>query len=445
VRAAEPTGPIGNAELSALFAPLGDVSRIALAVSGGGDSLALLDCIDRWRRSRGAPPDVIALTVDHGLRQSSPTDAATVASICRERGVEAKILRWPGPKPQGDIEAAARAARYRLLLGGAREAGASHLLLAHHRDDQAETLLLRLARGSGLFGLAAMRREIAVDRVMIFRPLLGIARARLAETVAVAGLQPLEDVMNTDPRFARARLRRIMPLLAADGIDSAGLAATAGRLAEAAEALDSAAGGLIAAAVDCDDMATVAITPERFFGAPAAVWLRSFVRLLLAVGGELYPPRHERLRDLAEAMKSREGGARFKRTLAGAVVEWRGGRLVIYREIGRNGLPEIRLEPGFQGIWDHRFDIALGSDAPGGLRLAALGETGRRALGARAGLHAAGALAALPAFWRGDKVRAVPALGYFAPGARRFDVTTQSRIADRLAEPPRFPDFLSPG
>jgi len=444
VPTAEPTGPIKDCELPALFAPLAEAPRIALAVSGGGDSLALLDCVDRWRRKRADPPTLIVLSVDHGLRKSSRTAAAGVAAISRDRGIEVRLLRWTGRKPQSDIEAAARAARYRLLLAAAREFGVSHVLLGHHLDDQAETLLLRLARGSGLFGLAAMRREIPVDDVTIFRPFLETSRSRLAETIAVAGLTPVEDPMNTDPRFARARIRRIMPLIAADGVDPAGLAATARRLADAAEAIDAAASDLIAGAVELNAMAAATIDPAAFFNRPGEVWRRALLRLLLALGGVHYPPRFERLVALADAMAAHRGRGRFKRTLAGTVVEWCGGGFVAYREIGREGLPEIGVKPGYRGLWDGRFRVEIGADAPIGLRLAALGEAGRRALGVRSsGTVAAGALAALPALWRGARLRAVPGLDYFADGVR-FSVESGSVLPERLAAPPRFPDFLAP-
>lgn len=441
---AEPNGPIRDRELPALFAPLAEAPRVALAVSGGGDSLALLDCVDRWRRRRADPPTLIVLSVDHGLRKSSRSDAAGVAAISRDRGIEVRLLRWTGRKPQSDIEAAARDARYRLLLAATREFGASHLLLGHHQDDQAETLLLRLARGSGIFGLAAMRREIPVDDVTIFRPFLETSRSRLAETIAVAGLTPVEDPMNTDPRFARARIRRIMPLIAADGIDPAGLAATARRLADAAEAIDAAAGDLIARAVELDVMAAVTIDPAAFFDGPGEVRRRALSRLLLAIGGVQYPPRFDRLLALGDAMAAHRGRGRFKRTLAGVVIEWRGRGFVAYREIGRKGLPEIRVKPGYRCLWDGRFRIEVGPDAPIGLRLAALGEAGRRALGVRSGgTVAAGAVAALPALWRGATVRAVPGLDYFAGGAR-FSVESCSILPDRLAAPLKFPDFLGP-
>ncbi len=440
--AAEPFGPIRDHELPTLLAPLSSASRVALAVSGGGDSLALLDCIDRWRRGHTEPPSILVLSVDHGLRSASRSDANDVIAEAHGRGMEAQLLRWTGRKPRSDVEAAARAARYRLLLGAAREFGASHLLLGHHLDDQAETLLLRLARGSGVFGLAAMRREIPVDGVTIFRPFLEMPRSRLAETVAVAGLIPVEDPMNTDPRFARARLRRIMPLAAANGIEPAGLAATARRLSAAAEAIDSAASDLIAEAVELDALAVAAIEPDALLAAPGEIRRRAVMRLLLAIGGDDYPPRHERLAALVDAMAAHGKGGRFKRTLAGAIVEWRNGRFAVYREIGRDGLPNVVAKPGYRGVWDGRFCIEVGPEAPSSLRLAALGEDGRKAIGAKAGRAAAGALAALPALWRGTKLRAVPSLDYYYGGAG-FEVNCRSVLSDRLAVPPLFPDFLA--
>ena len=383
------------------------------------------------------------LSVDHGLGSSSKQDAEAVVGLARDRGLAAKYLRWTGKKPHGDIEAAARAARYRLLLGAARQAGASHLLLGHHRDDQAETMLLRLARGSGLLGLAAMRPEIATGDMIVFRPFLEIPRARLAETITIAGLTPVEDAMNADQRFARARLRRIMPLLAAEGIDPAGLAATAGRLASAAEAIEAAASGLIEIAVDVDDLAVVSIEVAALLDAPREIRLRSLVRVLLAVGGEQYPPRFERLGGLVGDIELHDGRTRFKRTLSGSVIEWRGGRFVVYREVGRAGLSEIVVKSGFEALWDHRFQVEIGADAPAGLKLAALGEAGRRAIGVRAGISAAGALAALPALWQGAKVSAVPTLGFFAEENAAYSVKARSIVADRLAKPASFPDFLA--
>jgi tRNA(Ile)-lysidine synthase len=287
-----------------------------------------------------------------------------------------------------------------------------------------------------------MRPLVAAGPITIVRPFLDVARARLRATATAAGLEPVEDAMNTDPRFARARVRRIMPLLAADGFDAALIAGAARRLADAAAAIDAAASELIARAVESDAFAVARLDPSRFAAAPDEVRLRTLTRLLMAIGGEDYPPRHERLRNLASAMVAREGG-RFKRTLAGAVIEWRAGRFVLFREFGRLGLPTVAVKAGFTGVWDHRFRVAVDRGAPAGLTLGPLGEEGRRLVGAYAGEAPAGALAALPALSKRRTILAVPALGYVGRGGEGLPVTVQALVGERLAQPPLFPDFAA--
>ena len=355
-------------------------------------------------------------------------------------GLPCRVLVRRGRKPKGDIEAAARAARYRLLLDACREEGASHLLLAHHRDDQAENFLLRLGRGSGLFGLAAMRREIGLGQVTLFRPFLDLPRERLRQTVAAAGLEPVEDEMNEDRRFARVRIRQALPLLAEEGIDGRNLAETARRLADAAEAIDHAAGRLIAETAECDAFATVRIDPEPFFTAPREVRLRALARILLAIGGDLYPPRFERLAGLAEAMAAAGKGQRLKRTLAGTIIERRAGRFLFYREAGREGLERVPLAPGSDFIWDGRFAIRADPALQSGLSVAALGEEGRRLAGPLPEGVPAGVIETLPAVWRGKRLRAVPILGFVI--GRPLPISMHAAIAERMAQPPLFPGFF---
>lgn len=430
--------PLADDELEELFAPLAEASLIALAVSGGADSLALLDAVDRWRR-RPRRPRVVVLTVDHRLRRGSGAEAVAVAKIARARGMTARVLAWKGPRPKSDIEGAARAGRYRLLIDACREESATHLVLAHHRDDLAETFLLRLQRGAGVFGLAAMRPILAVGDVTIVRPLLGLARARLAATTAAARLTPVDDPMNADSRFDRARVRRLFPMLASEGLDGMSLAAAALRLADAADAIDAVATALISDAVTTDVVAVAWLDVAAFAKASVEVRMRALTRLLLAVGGDDYPPRHERLAALCDAILGHAERGRFKRTLAGTVVEWRDGRFAFYREGGRLGLPTVKVKAGFAGTWDHRFAVAVGKGAPVGLTLGPLGESGRREIGAVSGTRPAGALAALPALRRRGKVVAVPSLSE----GEAFPVTVRPILLDRLRRPPLFPDLAS--
>ena len=261
----------------------------------------------------------------------------------------ARVLTWRGPKPKSDIEGAARSARYRLLVEACRETGASHLVLAHHQDDLAETFLLRLRRGAGVFGLAAMRPTHRVGDVTIVRPFLAVSRARLAATTAAAKLKPVDDPMNSDSRFDRARVRRLMPMLAGEGLDASSIAAAALRLADAADAIDAVATALLADAVTVDAMAIAWLDLSHFAKAPIEIRMRTLTRLLLALGGEEYPPRHERLAALGDAISAHDGYARLKRTLAGTVVESRNGKIAFYREGGRLGLPTVKVKPVWGG------------------------------------------------------------------------------------------------
>jgi len=426
------TGPLADAEVAALLAPVAAAPAIALAVSGGADSLALLAAVDGWRKAPGRPA-VTVLSVDHGLSPGSDVVAARVAAIAAARGMPAHRLRWEGAKPAADIEAAARRARYGLLFAAARAAGASHLLTAHSLEDQAETFLMRLERGSGLFGLAAMRPLLAVDGIALFRPFLAVPRARLAATTAAAGLVAHDDPMNADPRFARVRIRQALPAFAAAGLTPQAIGATAARLAVAADAIDAAVDRLLAESVSVDSFAVAHLSRAAFAAAPEAVRFRLVVRLLQAVGGEGYPPRSARVEALLAALAAAPEGRPVRRTLAGAVVEGRRDDIRLWRESGRAGLPAMAIPAGFRGVWDHRFTVSASVATPSGLVLSALGAARAVGLERPARLPAA-AMAALPALRAGDALVAVPALGWGRAG-----VTVSECVSHRLLAPRRFP------
>jgi tRNA(Ile)-lysidine synthase len=210
-------------------------TRIAVAVSGGPDSLALLNLV-----AHAFPDQSAALTVDHGLRAASAAEAATVAALCGTLGIPHAILPWCGSKPGANIQAAARTARYALMGAWCAAHGVSLLLTAHHADDQAETLLMQLQRGSGVAGLAGIRTaRPLVPGVTLVRPLLKLRRTDLAAIVKNAGWVPVDDPSNADPRYGRTRIRAL--LAANPGFDVAHMALAAAHLAEAEAALDWAA------------------------------------------------------------------------------------------------------------------------------------------------------------------------------------------------------------
>src|SRR5205807_2476678 len=192
-------------------------------------------------------------TVDHGLRSDSAREARAVKQLARRLGIRHRTVRWIGRKPKTGLQEAARAVRYRLLAKAARAAGAGHILTAHTLDDQAETVLLRMARGSGLTGLAAMARETPLSGqpdargaaprdgagpLLLVRPLLDLPKARLIATLDAEGVAFCDDPSNRDPRFTRPRLRELMPVLAGEGLDAKRLAVLARRLRRAEAAIE---------------------------------------------------------------------------------------------------------------------------------------------------------------------------------------------------------------
>ncbi|WP_414471962.1 tRNA lysidine(34) synthetase TilS [Microvirga sp. M2] len=227
--------PIDDPEL--LFSNLSHATGILAAVSGGPDSVAMMHLLARWGSER-RPPVLIA-TVDHGLRPAAAEEAAFVGREAAGLGFPHRTLVWTGEKPRTGLQEEAREARYRLLVRQAREAGASHLVTAHTLDDQAETILMRLAGGSGLKGLKGMRRERDLDGIVHARPLLDHPKASLLDLCRRNGWRFVTDPSNADERFARVRWRKLLPLLAAEGLTADRLALLARRAGRADEALDA--------------------------------------------------------------------------------------------------------------------------------------------------------------------------------------------------------------
>jgi tRNA(Ile)-lysidine synthase len=407
VAAAAPLGVAEFAALMARLAPFERQPRLAVAVSGGADSLALTLLTQHWAAAAGGT--LTALTVDHRLRPAAAAEAAQVAAWLGARGITHRILRPEEPPAASSVQAAARAARYRLLEHWCAAEGVLHLLVAHNREDQAETLLLRLARGSGLDGLAGMAAVAEHAQCRLLRPLLEVPRARLEATLRAAGQGWIEDPSNDDPAFARIRLRQAQTVLEEAGLGSERLAATAGRLGRARAALEEGVAAVLARAALIHPAGFVRLDPAVLKAAPEELGLRALAALLATTGGAAYPPRLERLERLYRQVPDGLGGGR---TLAGCRLLPRQGRLLLCREPAALA-PPVPALPGGEIHWDGRFSLYLPAAAPAGLRLGGLG--GER-LGAAAGGLPAAVRAGLPALSDQRSVAVVPALGYVREG-----------------------------
>jgi tRNA(Ile)-lysidine synthase len=334
---------LGDEELGALFSGLEGLRGLLLAVSGGADSTALLVLAARWaaslKKQRRRPPKLTAATIDHGLRREAAREAAAVKRLSRRLGIPHRTLRWRGQKPKTGLQEAARYVRYRLLTQAAIEARCEHILTGHTLDDQAETVLFRLARGSGLSGLGGMAYATPIPAgretaIFLVRPLLRISKTRLLATLKAADIAHSEDPTNRDPRFARPRLRALMPHLAREGLDAKGLArlATRARRAEATIEFAVAAGRAALAPGSWPPRGPIVFEALQFNDLPAEVALRLLGRAIAHVGNE-GPVELGKLEMLYDALRSSRSPLR--RTLAGALVTLGAERLTIERAPAR--------------------------------------------------------------------------------------------------------------
>jgi tRNA(Ile)-lysidine synthase len=324
--------PISAAEAKTLFAGLAQAPALVIAVSGGPDSTALLVLAARWRAALKTGPQLLAVTIDHGLRPESAREARAVRRLASRLGLRHRALRWTGAKPATGLQEAARATRYRLLAAAARGAGARHILTGHTLDDQAETVLIRLARGSGMTGLCAMARETEINGLTIVRPLLDVPKARLIATLDSIGLSFVDDPSNQNPRFTRARVRRLLPALAEEGLDAARLAQLARRLkrAEATIELTVSAAAQAVSMGPSKPGAPIVLDAEKYGSLPEETALRLLGRAIAHTGDE-GPVELGKLEALFAALRAAPAESRLRRTLAGSLVTFGGGRLVVER------------------------------------------------------------------------------------------------------------------
>lgn len=444
--------PVDTAAFEALMAPLGPFEpepRVAVAVSGGPDSLALCLLADRWARTRGGT--VFALTVDHGLRPESGAEAAQVRRWLAARAISHRTLRWKGARPVSGIQEQARAARLALLVGWCRQARVLHLLLGHQREDQAETVLQRLVLGSGIDGLAAMApvrlaMEPGAGGVRLLRPLLPVSRDALMATLAHLGQPWIDDPTNRDARHARPRLGAALAQLGTEGLSVARLAAFAARAADDRATVDAFCTDLLAECAHPAPAGFVTLDLDALKRAPPALAVRALGRAVTTVSGSPHAPRSERLKRLARRLLCDDARAT---TLGGCrLVPRSDGRLVVCRE--PRAASEVRtIEPGESALWDRRFVVSLGRSAGAGpLLVRRLGTDGL--VQARAMARAAGtpliadgipppARPALPALFDLDGPLAAPHLDYRRTGHRNEAAAAAFAASFRPARP------LAPG
>ncbi len=441
--------PIGPDERDRLFASL--TLPLALAVSGGPDSMASMHLIAEWLGNRpGSVPlpdgvaPVVVVTVDHGLRPEAAAEARFVAEEAARLGLPHRTLVWKGAKPQSAVQELAREARYELIADAIAGEGLARpriVVLAHHQDDQAETFLMRLARGSGVEGLAAMgaresrihlrfEHPVVETEVEFCRPLLTLPKARLAATLAGRGCA-IEDPSNLDGRFERVRWRLAAMQLADLGLINARVATSARRLRRARDALALAAQRTARGAVVLHEMGYAEVDPAALIAAGEDIAVRVLQSVVNALGGQEEPVRLSVLEAFVERLTT-TGGAPPAGTLGGCILEpGPGGSLQIFRELGREGLSRVVLQPGQGVFWDRRFYISVSAAAAAPVEVGPLAQV-RFAAVKRPSTVPARAMATLPAIRGGSRLLYVPHLAFAEPGSAPYSAEDLAvRLADR--------------
>ncbi|WP_298919712.1 tRNA lysidine(34) synthetase TilS [uncultured Roseobacter sp.] len=378
--------------------------RLGVAVSGGGDSVALLHLLHEIARNQRL--QLCAVTINHGLRTEAEVEAAFVAELCAGLDIPHKVLRWDGWTGQGNLQNAAREARYSLIAAWAKSQQLSHVALGHTQDDQAETVLMRLARGAGVDGLAAMGPSRARDGITWLRPLLQVSRASLREMLQDREIRWCEDPSNDDLRFDRIKLRQALTVLEPLGISAAALSQVADNMARTRIALNAHA---VSAArkITTEQAGALKVDWSGFDALPAETARRIMIRALQWISGAGYAPRGRSVQKLMDGLRAGHNG-----TLEGCHVIRSKGAMWIYRELD----PVRHLSCDIADVWDNRWQLTSKADEidqpDAGLRIAALGERGLRdfpqwrALGCPRD-----ALLATPAVWKDDQLVAAPLAG----------------------------------
>lgn len=377
------------------MAALDPPARLGLAVSGGGDSMALLHLAQHWG---GA--DLLVATVNHGLRPEAATEAALVAQEAARLGLPHVTLHWQGWDGRGNLQDQARQARQELLRDWAAREALGAIVLGHTRDDQAETLLLRLARGSGVDGLAGMAARREDGPLLWLRPLLSCSRDELRDWLRARGVGWIDDPSNDDPRFDRVKIRQA---LAALDLDPARLAETATRMAEARAVLDQTAQDA-ARDLGRSDAGDIVFDRRRFDALAIDTRQRLLAEALRQIASSPYRPRLSALQMALAAPRA---------TLHGCLITRSAKDVRITREAQAVRGVTARLGADWDQRWS--FTPPKGPICKDRLEIRALGAEGLAQCPDRIFWHLPRAsLLASPAIWDGARLIAAPLAG-FAP------------------------------
>lgn len=362
----EPRDPADNSftdtDFDALLASAGvspEDQRLTVAVSGGSDSLALAILLARWcGRNRVS---LSALTVDHGLRPDSVGEARRVGEWMAAYGIDHHVLRWQGDKPASGVQEAARYARYDMMSRWCRDNGVHKLCLAHQAEDQAETFLMRAARGSGIDGLACMRPVSRRAGICLIRPLLGVSRSQLRGVLTAADQDWINDPSNSNEIYLRTRLGRLVTGLQNSGLPVQRIVALAAGFGELRDGFDAIIDEILRMGVTlhCEGYATV--NARLLVQMHEEVGRRLLIHLVRLIGGKPYAPRRDRVDRAVDRLRSNITPKSM--TLGGCRIMHQGHEIMISREVRRDE-SQMAVLPGDNVHWRGLFACSISADSP---------------------------------------------------------------------------------
>ena len=359
-----------------LFNKYIDGKPIALAVSGGPDSTAMMQIAAFSKKINNN--NITVIVVDHGLRKESKNEAKIVSQNAKLLGFKFKILKWDGVKPKTRIQEIARKTRYKLITSWCKKKGIEKLFLAHHLDDQVETFIMRLGKGSGVDGLAVMNFVTETYSLKLVRPFLEITKNRLIKILDISNLKWISDPTNFNTNYKRSRIRKILPILSEEGINSKQIGLVIKRIRAAKDALNNQTGILLEKYLSNVDNVAYFLDKNLLKEATEKeILLRILEKIFMNISGSIYPPRRNKLENILSWIID-DNNVKAK-TLAGVVVRKRKSEFIFYRE-PEECYKSVNIRPltSRYSCWDDRF--FLKANKSNNLQIKALGDIGIKIL-----------------------------------------------------------------
>ena len=407
--------PIKDLPEVKLFNKYIDNKPIALAVSGGPDSTAMMQIAALSKKLKNS--NVTVIVVDHGLREESKNEANIVGQNAKLLGFKFKILKWDGVKPKTRIQEIARKTRYKLMTSWCKKKGIEKLFLAHHLDDQVETFLMRLGKGSGVDGLAVMNYVTEISSLKLVRPFLEIPKTRFIKILSITNLEWISDPSNFNSDYKRSRIRKILPILSKEGINSKQIGLVIKRMRSVKDALNAQTDILLKKYLSNVHNVAYFLNKELLKDEKEKeILLRVLEKIFMNISGSIYPPRRNKLENILSWIL--ENNNVKARTLTGVVVRKRKSELIFYREPD-DCYKSVNIRPltSRYSCWDDRF--FLKANKSNDLQIRALGDVGIKILKEEKILKRQGfqnvplsAWKTVPGVWSKKRLISVPTLGY---------------------------------